>query len=81
MIRRILDFVNILVLVWVCMLLGLVIINGIIVPMRLPEPFDGAMTNVVQVAISAFLVFLWLYLWRGMATKMFWRALRNNQNK
>ena len=81
MIQRILDFVNILVLVWVCMLLGLVIINGIIVPMRLPEPFDGAITNVSQVAISAFLVLLWLYLWRWMATRMFWRAIKDYQNK
>lgn len=81
MIRRILDFVNILVFVWICMLLGLVIINGIIVPMRLPEPLNRAMTNVMQVAISTFLVLLWLYLWRWMATRMFWRAIKDYQNK
>jgi hypothetical protein len=38
------------------------------------------MTNVSQVAISAFLVLLWLYLWRWMATRMFWRAIRDYRN-
>lgn len=81
MIRRISDFLRILIFVWVCMLVGLAMINWLIVPMKLPAPFDGGMTNVVQVAISAGLVIIWLFLWRWIATRMFWRALGNDQNK
>ena len=73
--KRILDFVNILIFVWISMLLGLWVINGAIIPWKLPEPFSRGMTNVVQVAISTILVLLWLYLWKRIATTMFWKAM------
>ena len=77
MIKRILDFVNILIFVWISMLVGLWVINWVIIPWKLPEPFSGGMTNVVQVAISTILVLLWLYLWKRIATTKFWNAMRD----
>jgi hypothetical protein len=56
------------------MLLGLGFINWVIVPMKLQEPFEG-LTNILQVVLSTIMVLSWLYLWRWIATKMFWRAL------
>jgi hypothetical protein len=73
--RRILAFVNILIFVWISLLLGLWVINWVIIPWKLPEPFSMGMTNVVQVVISTVLVLLWLYLWKRIATKMFWKAM------
>ncbi len=79
MIKRILDFVNILIFVWVSMLVGLWVINWVIIPWKLSEPFSRGMTNVVQVAISTVLVLLWLYLWKRMATTKFWNAMSGNK--
>jgi hypothetical protein len=80
MTRRILDFVIILFFVWGCMLFGLWIISNLIVPMSIPG-VSRYMVNIVQVVISAVMVLLWLQIWRWLARSMFWRALRNNQNK
>ena len=80
MTRRIFDFVIILLFVWGCMLLGLWAISTIIVPLEIPG-FSRQIVGVVQVVVSATLVLLWLLIWRWLARSMFWRAMRNNQNK
>lgn len=80
MTRRILDFVIILLFVWGGMLFGLWIISSMIVPMSIPG-VSRYLVNILQVVVSTSMVFLWLLLWRWLARSMFWRALRNNQNK
>lgn len=69
-----------LLFVWGCILLGLWAINDLIVPMSIPG-VRGNVINIVQVAISSAMVLLWLWTWRRLAKTMFWRALRNHQNK
>jgi len=78
--RRILDFVLILIFVWGCMIFGLWFIDNLIVPMSIPG-VRRYIINIVQVVVSAAMVFLWLGIWRWIATSMFWRAIGNNQNK
>lgn len=80
MIRRILDFVILLIYVWGCMILGLWVIDAFIVPMAIPR-VNGYLVNVIQVVISASMVLLWLLMWRRLSKSMFWRAIRNHQNK
>jgi hypothetical protein len=80
MTRRTLDFVIILLFVWGGMLLGLWIISSMIVPMSIPG-VSRYLVNILQVIVSASMALLWLLLWRWLARSMFWRALRNNQNK
>ena len=80
MTRRILDFVIILLFVWGGMLFGLWIISSMIVPISIPG-VSRYLVNILQVVVSASMVLLWLLLWRWLARSMFWRALRNNQNK
>ncbi len=80
MTRRTLDFVIILLFVWGGMLLGLWIISSMIVPISIPG-VSRYLVNILQVVVSASMVLLWLLLWRWLARSMFWRALRNNQNK
>jgi len=80
LIRRIFDFVLLLVFVWFCMFGGLWIINSFIVPMTIPG-VGRYVVNVVQVVISASMVLVWLLIWRWLARSMFWNALRSNQNK
>ena len=80
MTRRIFDFVIILLFVWGGMLFGLWIISSMIVPMSVPG-VSRYLVNILQVVVSASMVLLWLLLWRWLARSMFWRALRNNQNK
>ena len=79
MIRRILDFVILLLYVWGCMILGLWVIDAFIVPMSFPG-VNGYLVNVIQVVISASMVLLWLLMWRWLSKSMFWRAIRNHQN-
>ena len=79
MIRRILDFVVLLLYVWGCMILGLWVIDAFIVPMSIPG-VNGFLVNVIQVVISASMVLLWLLMWRWLSKNMFWRAIRNHQN-
>ncbi len=79
MIRRILDFVILLLYVWGCMILGLWVINAFIVPMSILG-VNGYLVNVIQVVISASMVLLWLLMWRWLSKNMFWRAIRNHQN-
>ncbi len=80
MTRRIFDFVIILLFVWGGMLFGLWIIGSMIVPISIPG-VSRYLVNILQVVVSASMVLLWLLLWRWLARSMFWRALRNNQNK
>ena len=80
MTRRILDFVIILLFVWGGMLLGLWIISSMIVPISI-QGVSRYLVNILQVVVSASMVLLWLLVWRWLARSMFWRALRNNQNK
>jgi hypothetical protein len=76
MIRRILDFVFILLFVWACMILGLVVIDRVIVPMQLPGITDIFLTGILKVGVSASLVLFWLWLWREIVKKMFWHAMK-----
>ena len=80
MTRRILDFLVILLFVWGCMLFGLWIISNLLVPMSIPG-VGRYVINILQVVVSIMMVFVWLLIWRWLARNMFWRALRNNQNK
>jgi len=80
MTRRTLDFVIILLFVWGGMLFGLWIISSMIVPISI-QGVSRYLVNILQVVVSASMVLLWLLLWRWLARSMFWRALRNNQNK
>ncbi len=80
MTRRVLDFVIILLFVWGGMLLGLWIISSMIVPISI-QGVSRYLVNILQVVVSASMVLLWLLVWRWLARSMFWRALRNNQNK
>ncbi len=80
MTRRTLDFVIILLFVWGGMLFGLWIISSMIVPISIPG-VSRYLVNILQVVVSTSMVLFWLLLWRWLARSMFWRALRNNQNK
>jgi hypothetical protein len=76
MIRRILDFVFILLFVWACMILGLWVIDRVIVPMQLLGITDIFLTGILKVGVSASLVLFWLWLWREIVKKMFWHAMK-----
>jgi hypothetical protein len=78
MIRRILDFVFVLLFVWACMILGLWIIDSYIVPP--PGVTDDTLTATLKVAISGGMVLLWLWLWREIIKRMFWQTLRRNKD-
>jgi hypothetical protein len=80
MTRRILDFVILLLYVWGSMILGLWVIDAFIVTMSIPGA-SRILVNVFQVVISAFMVLVWLSIWRWLAKSMFWRAIRDHQNK
>ena len=73
MMKRILDFVSILLFVWVTMIGGLLFINIIIIPLELGGPL---LTSLVQAVTSTVLVVLWLWVWRKIMKKVFWRILR-----
>ncbi len=75
MIRRVLDFVIILLFVWICSIGGLWLINYWIIPLKIPGIEQAYIVNIVQVVISTVLVLLWLILWKKLATWMFWRAI------
>jgi len=75
MIRRVLDFVIILLFVWISMICGLWLINSWIIPLEIPGVEKAFIVNIVQVVISTVLVLLWLLLWKRLASWMFWRAI------
>ncbi|MCW3989985.1 hypothetical protein DRO66_08650 [Candidatus Bathyarchaeota archaeon] len=75
MIRRVLDFVIILLFVWICSIGGLWLIDYLIIPLKIPGIEQAYIVNIVQVVISTVLVLLWLLLWKKLATWMFWRAI------
>ena len=81
MIRRVLDFVILLLLVWSCMVAGLWIINVWIIPLEIPGVKEGYIVNTVQVVISTVLVFIWLLIWKWLASTMFWRAIGDHRLK
>ncbi|MFQ6095105.1 MAG: hypothetical protein ACE5NN_03070 [Candidatus Bathyarchaeia archaeon] len=74
MIRRILDFLLILIFVWACMLLGFWIIDVVIVPWHLP--FSSLISNIVKPLISLLLVIFWLWLWKKIVENIFWTTLK-----
>ncbi len=75
MIRRVLDFVIILLFVWICSIGGLWLIDYLIIPLKIPGIEQAYIVNIVQVVISTVLVLLWLFLWKKLATWMFWRTI------
>jgi len=75
MISRVLDFVIILLFVWICSIGGLWLIDYLIIPLKIPGVEQAYIVNIVQVVISTVLVLLWLFLWKKLATWMFWRAI------
>jgi len=80
MIRRILDFVFVLLFIWACMILGLWVIDSLIVPLQLPGVTNDIMTATLKVAVSAVMVIVWLWLWREMVRRMFWRTVKLQQH-
>lgn len=80
MIRRIFDFIIILLFVWACMFAGLWVIATIIVPLELPGIANRGLTNIIQVVISTLLVLIWLQIWRWLASSIFWRAINASRN-
>ena len=76
MIRRMMDFVMILIFVWACMLLGLWIIDSLIVPLNFP--FPKLTSDIAKAVISVLLVLSWFWLWKKIAEKIFGNALRRD---
>lgn len=76
MIRRILDFVLVLLSVWACMILGLWTIDRVIVPMELPGVTNRFITATLKISISTGLVLFWLWLWREIIKRMFWHTMK-----
>jgi len=76
MIRRILDFVFILLFVWIFMLLGFWIIDTWIVPDLPLGSIGRGISNVAKSVISVLLVLLWLWIWREIVKRTFWGALK-----
>ena len=81
MIRRILDFVLVLLFMWACMILGLWLISGVIVPLELPWINDRVVTATIKVAASVGLALFWLWLWREIVKRMFWHTLRFQESR
>lgn len=81
MIRRILDFVLVLLFMWACMILGLWLISGVIVPLELPWINDRVVTATIKVAASVGLALFWLWLWREIVKRMFWHTLRSQESR
>jgi len=81
MIRRIFDFTLILLFMWICMILGLWLINEVIVPLELPGINNRFITAILKVAASGGLALFWLWLWREIVKRMFWRALKKSQEE
>jgi hypothetical protein len=73
--RRVLDFIIILLFVWIWMIGGLWLIDFWIIPLEIQGIEKPYIVNIVQVVISTALVLLWLLLWKKLATWMFWRAI------
>ncbi|HIE18782.1 TPA: hypothetical protein EYP75_03560 [Candidatus Bathyarchaeota archaeon] len=80
MIRRILDFVFVLIFMWACMILGLWLISGVIVPLELPWINNRLVTAIIKVSASFGLTLFWLWLWREIVKRMFWHTLRSQGN-
>jgi hypothetical protein len=76
MIRRILDFVFILLFVWACMIVGLWVIDHVILPMELPGVTNAFLVGIFRIGFSAGLVLFWLWLWREIVKRMFWHAVK-----
>ncbi|RLI04255.1 hypothetical protein DRO22_04175 [Candidatus Bathyarchaeota archaeon] len=81
MIRRILDFVLVLLFMWACMILGLWLISGVIVPLELPWINNRVVTATIKVAASVGLALFWLWLWREIVKRMFWHTLRFQESR
>ncbi|MEM2112418.1 MAG: hypothetical protein QXX08_11175 [Candidatus Bathyarchaeia archaeon] len=76
MIRRLLDSVYVLLFVWTCMLLGLWVIHSFVVPQEFPGTIGEILSGIFKVAISFLLVLLWLWIWREIVKRSFWRAIK-----
>ena len=78
MIRRIVDFIFVLFFVWICMLAGLLIIDRLIVPLQIPGISNEVFSSALKVLSSTALVLLWLWIWRELIRKSFWRAIKKH---
>jgi len=76
-----LDFVYLLLFVWACIFLGLWIIGLLIVPLKLGLPglIGEVLASIFKVAASSLLVLIWLWIWKEIAKRMFWRIMKRQQ--
>ena len=81
MIRRVLDFMIILLFVWISMIGGLWLIDYWIIPLKIQGVENAYIVNIRQVVISTVLVLSWLLLWKKLVTWMFWRAIGDRRFK
>jgi len=80
MIRRVLDFAFVLIFVWSCLLLVLWSIDSLIVPLKIPQVMSDMLTGTLKVALSFLLVLLWLWVWREIVERIFWRTVSKEQH-
>jgi hypothetical protein len=80
MIRRILNFIFVLLFVWASMILGFWIIDSFVVPLELPGIENYFVTSTLKVAVSTGMVLFWLWLWREIVKRMFWRTIKTQQH-
>jgi hypothetical protein len=57
------------------MIMGLWIVDSFIVPLEIPGFTNVIITSILKVAISAGMVLFWLWLWRELVKRMFWRKI------
>ena len=65
--------------VWVSMMIGLWIIASFIVPFEIPGLNDPVIVGSVKVIISLLLVMTWLWTWREIVRRTFWKTMRRQQ--
>jgi hypothetical protein len=58
------------------MLLGLWVIRSFIVPQEFPGTVGEILSGIFKVAVSFLLVLLWLWIWREIVERTFWRTLK-----
>jgi len=78
MIRRIIDFLLILIFVWSCMFLGLLTIDMVIVPLVIPIGglLGAFLTSSFKVLSALLLILVWLWVWREIVKRFFWHEMK-----
>jgi hypothetical protein len=75
--RRLLPLAGIVIFVWAMLLLSMLLISRVAFDFSIGTEtlFDRIVTQTVRVLVSGTIILVWLFVWKKITDRYFWRTI------